>query len=114
MLYLLNHYNNYYNDLKWKEVKINYNQRFDLSTINYRELNLKIVITDNSVWFFDFKSFTKNSLYNQYLSLYFSFYWAGTDPIKYGIFFENNTIKLHSCTVNGNEFDKSSIIMYYR
>ena len=112
-LYYLSHYRNYYNDLEWKEVKINYNQTFDLSTINYRELNLKIMITDNSRWFFDFKSFTKNCLYNEYLSLYFSFYWT-SDLIKYGIYIQNNTIQLHSCTDNGNEFDKSSIIMYYR
>ena len=72
------------------------------------------MITNNEIWLFDFKSFTKDAIFDKYLSLYFSFYWAGTDPIKYGILFENNTIKLHSCTVNGNEFDKSSIIMYYR
>ena len=72
------------------------------------------MITNNERWLFDFKSFTKDSIFNKYLSLYFTFNWAGTDPIKYGILFENNTIKLHSCTVNGDEFDKSSITIYYR
>lgn len=112
-LYYLSRYRNYYNDLEWKNVDIDYKQVFDLSTITYRELNLKITISDNERWFFDFKSFIKDIIFNKYLSLYFSFYWT-SDLIKYGILIHDNTIQLHSCTVNGNEFDKSWISMYYR
>ena len=66
-------------------------------------------------WYFDSKSFTKYAIYNEYLSLYFSFnFGVNNVPIKYGLLIKNNTIKLHSCIVNGNEYDKSYLIISYR
>lgn len=64
-------------------------------------------------WYFDFKSLTKYAIYNEYLSLYFSFNY-GVNLIKYGLLIKNNIIKLHSCTVNDNEYNKSYLIISYR